>query len=144
MTNKISNFIQVETAAGFAELAVKEEIPDQYVFDVLEKCLKNESLEQKKILEVMLSSYDKKLKNINNFSEIDFLLNKNEKYELYNFKEDLLKSARYLVYRYKYVVYPRLRKIDIYPPCVQIEPASICNYRCVMCYQSDPTFSEKE
>lgn len=149
MTNKISNFIQVETSAGFTELAVKEEIPDQYVFDVLERCLQNKSLqnkslEQKKILEVMLGSYDKKLKNINNFSENDFLLNKNEKYELHNFKDNLLKSERYLAYRYKYVVYPRLRKIDTYPPCVQIEPASICNYRCIMCYQSDSTFSEKK
>ena len=144
MTNKISNFIQVETSAGFTELAVKEEIPDQYVFDVLERCLQNKSLEQKKILEVILGSYDKKLKNINNFSENDFLLNKNEKYELHNFKDNLLKSERYLAYRYKYVVYPRLRKIDTYPPCVQIEPASICNYRCIMCYQSDSTFSEKK
>jgi MoaA/NifB/PqqE/SkfB family radical SAM enzyme len=149
MTNKISNFIQVETSAGFTELAVKEEIPDQYVFDVLERCLQNKSLQnnsldQKKILEVMLGSYDKKLKNINNFSENDFLLNKNEKYELHNFKDNLYKSERYLAYRYKYVVYPRLRKIDTYPPCVQIEPASICNYRCIMCYQSDPTFSEKK
>lgn len=68
MTNKISNFIQVETSAGFTELAVKEEISDQYVFDVLERCLQNKSLQnnsldQKKILEVMLGSYDKKLKN---------------------------------------------------------------------------------
>jgi len=31
MSNKISNFIQVETAAGFVELAAKEEISDQYV-----------------------------------------------------------------------------------------------------------------
>lgn len=149
MTNKISNFIQVERSAGFTELAVKEEIPDQYVFDVLERCLQNKSLqnkslEQKKILEVMLGSYDKKLKNINNFYENDFLLNKNEKYELHNFKDNLLKSERYLAYRYKYVVYPRLRKIDTYPPCVQIEPASICNYRCIMCYQSNSTFSEKK
>jgi hypothetical protein len=44
----------------------------------------------------------KKIEEVN-FSEIDFLLNKNEKYELYNFKNDPLKSLRYLVYRYKYV-----------------------------------------
>ena len=30
-----------------------------------------------------------------------------------------------------------------YPPCVQIEPTSVCNYRCVMCYQADKTFSAK-
>ena len=49
MTNKISNFIHVETSAGFTDLAVKKEIPDQYVFDVLERCLQNKSLQNKQI-----------------------------------------------------------------------------------------------
>jgi sulfatase maturation enzyme AslB (radical SAM superfamily) len=44
---------------------------------------------------------------------------------------------RYLFYRYRYEVYPSTREIDAYPPCVQIEPTSICNYRCVFCYQTD-------
>ena len=49
----------------------------------------------------------------------------------------------YVIYRYKYNVYPRLKILDNYPPCVQIEPASICNFRCVMCYQIDKSFSNK-
>lgn len=48
---------------------------------------------------------------------------------------------RYLVYRYRYNKYPELKLLDEYPPCLQIEPSSICNFRCVMCYQSDPSFS---
>lgn len=48
---------------------------------------------------------------------------------------------RYLFYRYRYDVFPVSRELDAYPPCVQIEPTSICNYRCVFCYQVDKAFS---
>ena len=51
---------------------------------------------------------------------------------------------RYLVYRYKYNLYPVLKIFDDYPPCVQIEPVSVCNFRCVFCYQADRTFSNKD
>jgi hypothetical protein len=44
---------------------------------------------------------------------------------------------RYLFYRYRYDVFPITRELDAFPPCVQIEPTSICNYRCVFCYQTD-------
>ncbi len=51
---------------------------------------------------------------------------------------------RYLTYRYKYDVYPAARRLDAYPPCVQIEPVSICNYRCLFCYQTDPKLTDKK
>ena len=51
---------------------------------------------------------------------------------------------RYLVYRYKYNMYPILKVVDDYPPCVQIEPSSICNFKCVFCYQADLTFNNKK
>ena len=51
--------------------------------------------------------------------------------------------ARFLLYRYKYSLNPILFKIDKYPPNIQIEPTSICNFRCVMCYQADKSFSGK-
>lgn len=50
--------------------------------------------------------------------------------------------ARYLFYRYRYDVYPETRELDAFPPCVQIEPTSICNYRCVFCYQTDRNFTQ--
>ena len=52
--------------------------------------------------------------------------------------------ARYIIYRYKYKTFPLQKIIEDYPPCVQIEPASICNFRCVMCYQTDESFSSKK
>jgi MoaA/NifB/PqqE/SkfB family radical SAM enzyme len=49
---------------------------------------------------------------------------------------------RYLFYRYRYDVFPATKQIDAFPPCVQIEPTSICNYRCVFCYQTDRSFTQ--
>ena len=51
---------------------------------------------------------------------------------------------RYLFYRYRYEVYPQRRMLDDFPPCLQIEPTSFCNYRCVFCYQTDSQFSHKD
>ncbi len=55
-------------------------------------------------------------------------------------KSDFL---RYLRYRYHYDIYPTIHKTSDYPPLVQIEPTSICNYRCVFCYQTDTRLSDK-
>lgn len=49
---------------------------------------------------------------------------------------------KFLFHRYRYDQYPILKKIDDYPPYLQIEPSSICNYRCVFCYQTDKSFSD--
>lgn len=49
---------------------------------------------------------------------------------------------RYLFYRYRYDVYPNEHIVDAFPPCVQIEPTSICNYRCVFCYQTDRNLTQ--
>lgn len=50
---------------------------------------------------------------------------------------------RYLVHRYRYEVFPQLKVLDEYPPYLQIEPASVCNFRCVFCFETDPTFTAK-
>ena len=50
---------------------------------------------------------------------------------------------KYVAYRYRYNLFPKLKILEKYPPCVQIELTSICNFRCVMCYQIDKTFSNK-
>lgn len=53
------------------------------------------------------------------------------------------KIAEFFIHRYRYEIYPILKKLDNYPPYLQIEPSSICNYRCVFCYQTDSTFSSR-
>jgi radical SAM protein with 4Fe4S-binding SPASM domain len=49
--------------------------------------------------------------------------------------------APYLFYRYRYDVFPDRKELDDYPPLIQVEPTSLCNYRCVFCYQTDPYFA---
>ena len=50
---------------------------------------------------------------------------------------------RYLVHRYRYEIYPQLKIFDDFPPYLQIEPTSICNYRCIFCYQTDSEFNKR-
>jgi wyosine [tRNA(Phe)-imidazoG37] synthetase (radical SAM superfamily) len=50
---------------------------------------------------------------------------------------------RYLVHRYRYEIYPHLKILDEYPPYLQIEPSSVCNFRCIFCFETDPTFTDK-
>lgn len=47
----------------------------------------------------------------------------------------------YLVYRYKFKVHPRQRKLGMFPLHLVIEPASMCNLRCVMCFQVDKSYT---
>ena len=104
------------------------------------------------------------LKNDNNFSQQDtkilkeitdshknliekkithnkFMINKNEMNELKSIEEK--NYSRYLIYRYKYRFFSKEKQVGEYPPCLQIEPTSICNFRCIMCYQADKSFSNK-
>ena len=51
---------------------------------------------------------------------------------------------RYLFYRYRYEIFPDEKIVDDFPPCLQVEITSVCNYRCVFCYQTDPELTKKE
>ena len=98
------------------------------------------SFDQKKIIEKYLSAFDKTKKNIP-LDKDEYLLRGQELLKAQKIKnKDLL---RFLIYRYNYSLKPKIYKTDAYPPCIQIEPTSICNYRCVMCYQVDKSFSSK-
>ena len=52
--------------------------------------------------------------------------------------------VKYLIHRYKYEIFPILKKTSDYPPLIQIEPSSICNFRCVFCFETDKTFTDKK
>tara|TARA_B100000965_G_C19584878_1_gene755259 strand:+ start:436 stop:1596 length:1161 start_codon:yes stop_codon:yes gene_type:complete len=70
-----------------------------------------------------------------------FVINKQEINEIKSIEKNNL--PRYLIYRYKYRFFSKDKRVGEYPPCLQIEPTSICNFRCIMCYQSDKSFSNK-
>ena len=50
----------------------------------------------------------------------------------------------YIVSRYKFIKYPQIKKLEPFPLHILIEPTSICNLRCIMCFQSDHSFRTKE
>lgn len=70
-----------------------------------------------------------------------FRLSPNVIHEINTLPDEVL--PRYLVHRYRYEMFPYLHIVDEYPPYLQIEPTSLCNYRCVFCYETDPTFTKK-
>ena len=74
--------------------------------------------------------------------EPQFILRDHVVDEIDRLKDDELN--RYFRYRYMYDVYPINKILSEYPPLVQIEPTSICNYRCIFCYQIDPRLTNKK
>lgn len=61
--------------------------------------------------------------------------------EIATYSDTLL--PRYLVHRYRYEIFPQSKILDDFPPYLQIEPSSVCNYRCIFCFETDPTFTRK-
>ena len=102
--------------------------------------LYNLKIEDELIVKKIIVSY-KNFFNKLDLKDDEMILNGHEILEA--IKIDKLKFPRYLVYRYKYNMYPKLHLLGEYPPCVQVEPTSFCNFRCIMCYQADKSFSNK-
>lgn len=112
------------------------------VYNFIKRQTKNLKLDKndEQILKKILSSYEKVLNN-DPLSDENFLFKDQEINELKD--KSGLNLIRYLSYRYKYNVYPVIKNVSNFPPSIQIELASICNLRCVMCYQHDKSFSSK-
>lgn len=85
------------------------------------------------------------LKDLSDTTEVQdkprFRLSPNVVHEINTLSDEVL--PRYVVHRYRYELFPYLHIVDEYPPYLQIEPTSVCNYRCVFCYETDPTFTKK-
>ena len=71
-----------------------------------------------------------------------FKLSENVLSEMNTLPEDSL--LRYIVHRYRYEMFPQTKEIDDFPPYLQIEPSSICNFRCVFCFETDTSFTSKK
>ncbi|NQT07201.1 MAG: SPASM domain-containing protein [Candidatus Omnitrophica bacterium] len=99
------------------------------------------SEKDRRILEIIIASYEKNKIGERPDKE-DFVLSGHEIAEFNSLNASDI--CRYLCYRYAYNKYPQLYITDDYPPCLQIEPSSVCNFRCKMCFQSDESFSKKD
>jgi radical SAM protein with 4Fe4S-binding SPASM domain len=105
-------------------------------------------LEDKKNLSI-LNKYDLEILN---FVKKDLFLSGLKDRPKFMLKPNVVKEIqtldfnqipKYLVHRYRYEIHPQLRICDDFPPYLQIEPTSICNYRCVFCYQTDNKFNKR-
>jgi len=89
----------------------------------------------------ILNSVKEDLFYPSNNGKVKFTLTPNVIKEIQTINDE--KIPLYLVHRYRYEIYPQIKKFDDYPPYLQIEPTSICNYRCVFCYQTDNKFNKR-
>jgi organic radical activating enzyme len=53
------------------------------------------------------------------------------------------KLIPYLLYRYRFQVLPHRHAVSSFPVHLLIEPTSVCNLRCPMCFQSDKSFRSR-
>lgn len=116
-----------------AHFLTQKTIDKEKIISILKQ--QNSSLkpEDKKILEKLIADFGN-----NNFSslspqEIQFL-NSNPT-EIW---------SEYLIFRYKFNVYPKEHHVANFPNYLLIEPVSICNLRCTMCFQIDQSFSNNK
>tara|TARA_B100001013_G_scaffold98200_1_gene55146 strand:- start:1418 stop:2611 length:1194 start_codon:yes stop_codon:yes gene_type:complete len=129
------NFSKIDTTKEFNEIKsrINQLKSNAYYQKLTEK--------EKNIVSKFVEGYEKTSKQ-EPLEDDEIILSGHEIVEFSNISD--LDAFRYLVYRYKYNLYPELKIVDDYPPCVQIEPVSVCNFRCVFCYQSDASFNKKK
>jgi len=99
-------------------------------------------LNEKEIIVKIIASLKRKIEHgqIDNVP-VAFDIHTNE----YNFLIQNKKSlwTAYLIFRYKFKIYPLLKQLTDFPTHLLIEPVSYCNLRCRMCFQTDKTFTKK-
>lgn len=121
------------------EFLSKSRISKDFLIEVASQLRKDEKKsqrpEEKKILSKLIEDIESGKK-----SQDHFVLQENE----YNYLSQNKKSlwADYLIFRYKFKIYPILKQLTDFPNYLLIEPVSYCNLKCVMCFQSDPTFTK--
>ena len=99
-----------------------------------------------------LLKLSKNHKSIINFVKKDLFQNETKGRPQFRLSPNVIKEiqlldddeiVRYLVHRYRYEIFPQINMIDDYPPYLQIEPTSICNYRCIFCFQTNNDFNKR-
>lgn len=141
MTDKLKEYKKHNSFINFKTTNDKELID---LNNLLKEILFNENIFNN------LNSYEieiiKKIKNDlfaeNKNEGIIFKISPHVKDEILSIERS--KIPKYLIHRYRYEILPQKNITDKYPPYLQIEPSSICNYRCVFCFETDPTFSGKK
>ena len=98
----------------------------------------------KEIQKAFLDIKEEKLRFINKYDRDtdEFHITTQEiNWLLKNKKKDWLK---YFIYRYNFKILPLKKIVTDFPQYVLIEPVSLCNLRCIMCFQVDKSFSSNK
>lgn len=74
--------------------------------------------------------------------KLPFLFTDQEKNYLLNNSQSIW--LEYLIYRFKFKLYPKQRILTKFPIHLLVELTSACNLKCIMCFQSDSSFRTKE
>ncbi len=102
-----------------------------------------------------IKKFNSNEKNIIKKIENDILVESSETKEdlqKFNIKQNVIDEiktidekdlVKYLIHRYRYEIFPEKKIVDDYPPYLQIEPSSTCNYRCVFCFMTDNSFNKR-
>lgn len=114
----------------------------KYINSNLEK-----SSENKKILTKVLNILDN-----TNLEDLNYIFNEDQDTDKFISHQEILWLSKrskalwipYVIYRYKFKIYPKNKKISNFPPYLLIEPTSVCNLRCIMCFQVDKSFSSNK
>jgi radical SAM protein with 4Fe4S-binding SPASM domain len=125
----------------------KEEIKNKVLKILTNTELKKFNEEEKNILKDIKFSFE-------NLNQDDlFFINKSDKLNKFSLtiqelnwlsKNPQNKWIKYLIYRYKFKIYPKKKIVTNFPQYILIEPTSICNLRCIMCFQVDKSFSSNK
>ncbi len=113
------------------EFLTHKNISEDLVLETLIASEKTILLEgDREILSGLLKEFKRKGKAMLNSQEVRYLLLHHRS-----------TWADYLIYRWKFTNYCEKKIVSAFPLYLLIEPTSICNVRCVMCFQTDKTFS---
>ena len=112
--------------------------------DLLKQRLNEEKNEQTKyeISEIIKVSKPKKISNFINIDSKEFRLTSHELYFIKKANKSVW--VDFLIHRYRFKKYPLEKKATPFPVHVLIEPTSVCNLRCIMCFQIDKSFSHNK
>jgi len=130
---------------SFVAIKHKEDKKINLAIDRIKKVAKDSSILQKLPLasqKIFKKAFSDLLEKNDQNKKNKFKLKSNVVAEINTIEDKDL--PRYIVHRYRYEIFPEIKTIDDFPPYLQIEPTSICNYRCVFCFETDKTFTNKK
>jgi radical SAM protein with 4Fe4S-binding SPASM domain len=128
---------------SFVDIRAREDVRSNFYLDRILKASKRPELVNllSASHQLVLSRALNDLESGSDSGEQSFQLSMSAQHEIDKLRDEDL--PRYLVHRFRYEIYPVAKELDDFPPYLQIEPSSICNYRCVFCYETDKSFTRK-